>query len=49
LIAENEKLGKKNWLPVSHLPDILYPPINLKTFEKSENFSGSISELLGDY
>ena len=31
------------------MPDILYPPINLKTFEKSENFSGSISELLGDF
>jgi len=49
LIAENEKLGKKNFLGVNHLPDILYPPINLKTFEKSENFSGSISELLGDF
>ena len=34
-IAENEKLGKKNFLGVNHLPDILYPPINLKTFEKS--------------
>jgi alpha-1,3/alpha-1,6-mannosyltransferase len=30
-----------------HLPDILYPPINLKTFEKSPTFSGSINELLG--
>jgi alpha-1,3/alpha-1,6-mannosyltransferase len=38
LIAENEKINKKSWMP-QHLPAILYPPINLATFEKSKNFS----------
>ena len=48
LIAENEKLDKKRSFLTQHLPDILYPPINLKTFEKSPSFSSlTINELLG--
>lgn len=29
-----------------HLPEILYPSINMKTFEKSKDFKMSINELL---
>ena len=29
------------------MPDILYPPINLKTFDKSPSFNESIKDLLG--
>ena len=38
LIAENERIDKKSWF-TQHLPAILYPPINLATFEKSTDFT----------
>lgn len=30
-----------------HLPEVLYPAINLKVFEKSANFNNDISQLIG--
>jgi len=41
---ENEQLG---WFYNTHYPRILYPPINLKTFEKTKNYKETISQLLG--
>lgn len=30
-----------------HLPEVLYPAINLKVFEKSPNFNNDISQMIG--
>lgn len=43
---ENNGNSSGGWVS-KHAPEILYPAINIKVFNKSENFSETIDDLLG--
>ena len=45
--AKSKKEEKVGYVCGYHFPEILYPPINEKGFNKSQNFVDDISKLLG--
>ena len=46
IAANNKKEEKNGWFIKKHNPEVLYPAINLKVFDKSPKFKGTIDELL---
>jgi hypothetical protein len=47
IAANNKKENNKDWtLFRKHNPEVLYPAINLKVFNKSPNFNETIDKLL---
>jgi len=48
IAQDPKKEGDQNtFYATKHLPEVLYPAINLKVFEKSANFDNDISKLIG--